>query len=61
MSPIFVYICPNKKCGYEQEEIRKIAEAADPAWCEKCGWQMEQTPAVPGKFVRGAGGWSSPE
>jgi len=58
MSPIFVYAC--SKCKKEFEELRRIAEADDPAFCPDCGRQCKQTVAKPGRFVRGAGSWSSP-
>jgi putative FmdB family regulatory protein len=56
--PIYSYTC--KECKSTQDLIRKVKDANKTVFCEACGAQMEHTPEVPSKFVRGSGGWSSP-
>lgn len=57
--PVYIYRCLECKKS-RKELVRALSEMEDPVWCEKCGGQMEQTPAPVAKFVRGSGGWSSP-
>ena len=58
MSPIFSFTCPN--CNKEVDRlILKITKTRAPQFCD-CGHQMDRVPEVPGRFIRGSGGWSSP-
>jgi putative FmdB family regulatory protein len=56
---LYEYVC--KPCGKSVELIRPMSDILKPAFCEDCGKRLTPLISVPATFVRGAGGWSSPE
>lgn len=60
MSPIYVFECSNDNCDGHVEKMKSISQHDEPEFCADCGAEMRQVPAPVSKFVRGAGGWSSP-
>lgn len=58
VSPIYTYLCD--QCGKCFDRIQTLRESVKTQFCEECGEQLEREVEKPGKFVRGAGSWSTP-